>query len=454
MNLAPARSSLPRLQTRLLLWILGALVVVWGSFVFRGYLAGVEEADELTDGHLASVASLVLNVPVGYSEERGQATQRVEVPGLRAHDYQQSMSVQMWDANGRVLLRLGGAPALDFAAQADGFYETSAGADKKPWRTFTQWDSERTRKVTVMVSLQERDDLADDIAGQMVLPGLWLLPVVTLVLGLTIRAGLKPLQRLSEDVERLEPIEGQRLRTGEEWQEFHAVTQAINTLLDRNDTALENERKLANEVAHELRTPLSSISLHAQALQGAMTPDEQQQAVRRIQSDALRAGHVLNQILALARTGRITMTQQAKPVDLADMARSVAADYGQAAWQHGGSLAVETPPSLTVVGHAVLLDAALRNLVENALRHTPRGTQIEIQGGMDGPNCWLQVCDDGARHGGANAPEPVDSLHLGHQIVARVAELHQGQFGPHTAPPPYTTCYRLTLSAGRLAQVG
>ena len=245
-----------------------------------------------------------------------------------------------------------------------------------------------------------------------------------------------------------------RLSTGHDWQEFRAVTYSINTLLDRNDAAMEHERKLANEVAHELRTPLASISLHAQALQGGLSQLQQAQAVERIHSDALRAGHVLNQILALARTGRITMTQQAKPVDLADMARSVAADYGQAAWQHGGSLAVETPPSLTVVGHAVLLDAALRNLVENALRHTPRGTQIEIQGGMDGPNCWLQVCDDGARHGGANAPEPVDSLHLGHQIVARVAELHQGQFGVHMAPPPYTTCYRLTLSTGRLAQVG
>ena len=56
MNASAASHRLPRLQTRLQVWILGALVVVWASFVFWGYQAGVEEADELTDGHLASVA--------------------------------------------------------------------------------------------------------------------------------------------------------------------------------------------------------------------------------------------------------------------------------------------------------------------------------------------------------------------------------------------------------------
>ena len=61
--------KLPRLQTRMLVWILGALVVVWASFVFWAYLAGVEESDELTDGHLASVAAMVLNIPVADVEK-------------------------------------------------------------------------------------------------------------------------------------------------------------------------------------------------------------------------------------------------------------------------------------------------------------------------------------------------------------------------------------------------
>ncbi|WP_395023787.1 histidine kinase dimerization/phospho-acceptor domain-containing protein [Comamonas odontotermitis] len=451
MNASAASHRLPRLQTRLQVWILGALAVVWASFVFWGYQAGVEEADELTDGHLASVAALVLNLPVSDAFGQGKTTPRVALPGLRAHDYQQSMSMQLWDDQGNMLLNVGSAPRLKFADEREGFFDAELGAKKQTWRTFTQWNAEHTRKVTVMVALQERDDLADDIAGQMVLPGLWLLPVVTLVLGLTIRAGLRPLHQLSQDVEALQPEQGQRLSTGHDWQEFRAVTHSINTLLDRNDEAMEHERKLANEVAHELRTPLASISLHAQALQGGLPQPQQAQAVERIRSDALRAGHVLNQILALARSSRVALTQQARPVDVAQLARTVAAEYAQAAWQHGGSLAVEMPDALWVSGHAVLLEVALRNLVENALRHTPPGTQIEVQGGLDeapeGGHCWLQVCDDGGRTGQTAAAEPVDSLHLGHEITQRIMALHHGSFGQTAAPAPYTTCYRLGMPA-------
>lgn len=448
--------GLPRLQTRLLLWILAALVLVWGSFVFWAYQAGVQEADELTDGHLASVAALVLNMPLRQGAGAELApTRRVTVPGLRAHDYQQSMDIQLWDAAGRLAMHVGAAPVVEFGAQREGFSQAALGHEGEVWRSFTQWDAERSHRVTVLVALQERDDLAEDIAGQMILPGLGLLPVVMLLLGLTIRTGLKPLQQLSADVERLDLAEGQRLRRADNWREFHAVTQAINTLLDRSEAAVEHERKLANEVAHELRTPLSSISLYAQALQGGLPAEEQAAAAQRIQADALRAGHVLQQILALARAGRVQMTQQAATVDLARLARDVAADYAQAAWQHGSSLSVELPEPLAVSGHALLLEMALRNLVENALRHTPRGTQIEVQGGRMGDGeCWLQVCDDGGRDGAARPPEPVDSLHLGHEIVARVAQLHGGCFGPQAAPPPHTTCYRLTLPKGARAAHG
>ena len=451
MAAAPTPRPPRRLQTRLLLWILGALVVVWASFVFWGYLAGVEEADELTDGHLASVAALVLNMPVIDEAAPGKVTQRANLPGLRAHDYQQSQSLQMWNERGEMLLYMGNAPLYGFKALEEGFFDIALGEKAQPWRTFTQWNTEHTRLVTVAVSLKERDDLADDIGGQMVLPGLWLLPVVTLVLGFTIRAGLKPLHQLSTDVEQLQPEQGQRLSTGHNWQEFRAVTHSINTLMDRNDAAMEHKRKLANEVAHELRTPLASISLHAQALQGGLEGAPQAQAIERIHSDALRAGHVLNQILALARSSRVALTQQAAPVDVAALARQVAGDYAQAAWQRGGSIAVEMPERLMVTGHAVLLDVALRNLVENAMRHTPEGTQIELQGGVvqgpAGDQCWLQVCDDGGRAGQKAAPEPVDSLHLGHEIIARIMELHHGQFDRPVAPAPYTTSYRLTMPA-------
>ncbi len=111
-----------------------------------------------------------------------------------------------------------------------------------------------------------------------------------------------------------------------------------------------------------------------------ITPPEQHaEALGRIGRDALRAGHVLNQLLALARTSRARL-QESDAVDLAALARQVSADYAQAAWEHGGSIAVVAPSPAVLHGNAVLLELAVRNLLENALRHTPAGTRIETRG--------------------------------------------------------------------------
>lgn len=449
-------SQRPSLTQHLLRWSLGALALVWLSFVVLGYQTGIEEADELTDGHLASVAALLLNVRATQEVDAAQTTPRHDLPGLKKHDYQPSISVVQWDAQGRLLLLNGSAPQPPFNA-AEGFADLqlgAAGAETTTWRSFSQWDTARSRKIMVLLKLDERDDLAHDIAGQMIEPGLWLLPVVALALGLALRRGLQPLYALSHDVAALGASSAQRLPPGHAWSEFEPVVASINTLLDRQQAALSRERRLAHEVAHELRTPLSSISLQASALRGGLNAEAQAQALARIGQDALRAGHVLNQLLALAQTSRAQMHETATPVDLAALARTVCADYAQAAWKRDDQIAVTGAKQLVVQGHALLLELALRNLLENALKHTPPHTCIELQLGQSSDGAaWVQVCDDGARSGDAAATVAADSLHLGHEIITRVAQVHGAQFGP--APPPkssaprFTTCYRIEFASAQ-----
>lgn len=447
---AQASARRPSLTRQLLLWSLGALALVWGSFVFIGYQTGVHEADELTDGHLASVAALLLNLRATEPVDGALVTERASMPWLKTHDYQQSISVVQWDAQGR-LLSLHGTSVAPVFASAEGFGTLKLGPDHVEWRSFSQWDAAHSRKIMVMLQLRERDELAQDIAGQLVEPGLWLLPVVSLALGLALWRGLRPLYALSADVAALDPASTQRLASRHAWSEFQSVVGSINTLLDRQQEALVRERRLANEVAHELRTPLSSIALQASALAGALDDEARSQALSRIGADALRAGHVLNQLLALARASRAQLHDARSPVDLCALAQRVCADYAQAAWQKGNEISLVAPKVLTISAHAVLVDMALRNLVENAMKHTPQGTHIAVQLGLaeDGVGAWLQVCDDGARNDGnepARARAPAaDSLHLGHEILRRVADIHGGHFGTALASAPLTTCYRLDL---------
>jgi hypothetical protein len=103
------------LTPHLLAWALGALLVVWISFVVVGYLTGRHEADELTDGHLASVASLLLAERDGRFAIRGDPAALAGPSTLKSHDYQQTMSVVVWNATGDVLTRTGDAPTPPFA---------------------------------------------------------------------------------------------------------------------------------------------------------------------------------------------------------------------------------------------------------------------------------------------------------------------------------------------------
>ena len=253
----------PSLFRHLLAWTLGALFVVWMAFMYFGYSTGAHEAEELMDGHLASVASVLFSqeaLDLRPTAQVSKAGSRVE---LKAHDYQQSMSIVVWNAQGQVLSRSGEAPTPPFNAN-EGFETLTLGSPPAMWRAFSRWDgSEHGRKVMVLLSMQESDDLAEDIAEQVAEPGLWLLPVVALVLIFAIRRGLRPLGALSQQVNQLDVHRDTTLQAPPAHEEFQAIVSSIDTLIGRYNAALFRERELASEVAHELRTPLASLRLHA-----------------------------------------------------------------------------------------------------------------------------------------------------------------------------------------------
>ncbi|MFC5519762.1 sensor histidine kinase [Polaromonas jejuensis] len=454
----PLASRQVSLTGRLLLWALAALLLVWVGFVAVGYRTGVREAGELTDGHLASTAALLLNLDLPAFMATSREVGRTAFPVLKSHDYQPSLSVLVWDAEGRLMARSGEAPLPSFAPQG-GFADLRLGTPVAAWRSFSQWDASHSRQVMVLVKAAERDALAADVARQLAAPGLWLLPVVALALGAAIWRGLRPLQALSRDVAGLEVDKAGRLQARHPYREFNSVVGSINRLVGQQQAALERERQLASEIAHELRTPLSSIALQAASLRGALPPQAHEQALQQISAEALRAGHVISQLLALARASRADLRQQMAALNLPELARQVVADYAQAAWEGEHPLSVQGDEDLRVMAHPLLLELALRNLIDNALQHTARGTAVCVQWGSDAGQAWLQVCDDGAgrSHAGPHSPGPsTERLGLGHKIVGRVMDMHGGNFAKVAAslslPARFTRCYRLTLGPHSLVR--
>jgi two-component system, OmpR family, sensor histidine kinase QseC len=429
------------LTRHLMTWTLGALVLVWASFMAVGWQTGQHEADELTDGHLASTAALLL--AYGTSGTFAPTPSSGAPSGtlaLRAHDYQQSLSVAVWDGQGTLLTHSGDGPVPPFAS-AEGFATLKLDASPAEWRVFSRWDARRTRKVTVLLSVQERDDLADDIAQQIIEPGLWVLPLIALVLALAIRRGLRPLYRLSYEVHALDVHRPRPLSGETRHEEFEAIADAINNLADRFQSALARERALAGELAHELRTPLASLSLQARAARELADGPERQAALMRLEADALRAGEVLSHLLALARADRAALGESTQRVDLVALAREVLAECASTAGRTGHELALVPSGPLELQGHPVLLHLALRNLVENALAHTQQGALVEIQ--VSPESRWLQVCDSGAPAAAGASGDVALGWGLGHQVVEKIAHVHGARFERVAPPQGFTTAYRL-----------
>ncbi len=434
------------LVRNLLAWTLGALFVVWAAFMYFGYETGVHEAGELTDGHLASVASLLASQrPADLGATPGPSP-APDLGHLKAHDYQQSLSTVVWDASGNLLARTGQAPVPPFT-RSDAFETLMLGDPPVAWRTFSRWSDEAPgQKIMVLLSEGERDALAADIAGQIAEPGLWLVPVVAIVLVVAIRRGLQPLFDLSDQVNRLDVHHDTQLKAPPHI-EFKAIEQSINMLIDRYNTALAHERALASEVAHELRTPLASLRLHAASLQLDLSSEEFADARQRVQADAARASAVLTDLLALARASRIELAQAREPVDLAELARRVAAEYGQAALETDHDLSVDAPTACPILGHPVLIEQALRNLIENALAHARGGSSVRVV--VSSAPAVLEVIDNGAQADarGISAPPRWGlGLGLGHQVVRRVAAVHDGHFETRELPHSGERSYRIVFA--------
>lgn len=428
----------------LLAWSLGALALLWLSFIAAGYQTGLHETDELVDGHLASVADLVARMDPGGRWLPGAAPADAAPINLPTqHEYQQAISLVVWDADGRVLLHQGRAPLPPFD-RGEGFATLALGTPAQAWRSFARWTAGApARRVMVLINAAERTELGWDIASQVAAPGLWLLPALALGLGLALRRGLRPLQELSDDVQALQVQAGQGLHSPHPEAEFRTMVAAINTLVQRYRAALVRERELASELAHELRTPLSALVLQARALRETPGSDHAA-ALAQLEQDALRAGQVLAELLALARASRTALAEAAQPVDLAALAQQLLAERAEAALAGGHDLALVAPEPLQVQGHAVLLGLALGNLVDNALAHAGGPSLVELR--LDAAGRRVQVCNGplpGARPGATGAGPLALGLGLGHRVVAKVADVHGASFAAVPAPPGFSHCYEL-----------
>lgn len=445
MSTGEPRAARPRLLRRYLLgWALGVLVLVWCALIAQAWFTAFHEARKFSDGQMVAVAKLWLTAaPTGSTLQLP-----VEMPGLQ-HEYLHDVAVMAWDASGLVTDTHGIGAGLDLSVlPSQGFATVRIQVDGMPplWRSYSVQAGEGAlyHRVVVLMDMRQRHELGKDIAEHVAQPALLVLPLVAWLLWWAIRRGLRPLDRLSSDVAALDGFAGQRLDTQHRHREFASTVTAINALVDTLQARAQREREFASDVAHELRTPLAAMALQARAAQHDPSPER----LAVLEHESLRAGRILSQLLELARAQRSevsgTDALSGVRVALGELAERLIASHVPAAYDSGHELSLQQPDEpVWVQAQPMLLELALRNLIENALRHTPRGSQVAVSVWQTADAVGVSVSDDGQRPQAGPSAAEHGGLGLGLRLVERIAEQLGARLERDGGEPPMTTRFTL-----------
>lgn len=435
-------------------WTLVALAAVWFTLTAMAYYTGLHEAGEVTDGQLVSTAELLLRASAGMPSPAAPAS-GVNAGAVRGPDvsgYSPELHVLLWD-QGQVSLDTHGlAPALP-APLALGHQTITVVRGERSTR-FRAYVAEVTapqgasRRAAVLVDTSRLKALARDIAEHIVRPAIILLPLIALLLGWVIRRGLRPVHRLSAEIAALDVDKGQMLAPNQPFRELVSTVAAINGMVQRLQTQTRRERQFASDVAHELRTPLTALVLQARQVREASAPGQRDAAAEQVEQQALLSGRILAQLLDLARAQNLC-GQTLDQVDLCALARNVLAELAPGAHDLGQELGLEAPATpVWVKGQVVMLTLAVRNLVDNAIRHTTPGTQIEVRiEHSPAGETVLSVHDDGGRAGAPTTSQP--GLGIGLTLVRRIAGWHGIELRTDHPEAPFTTRFALVWTPGK-----
>lgn len=418
------------LKQRLLFLVLSIVCLIWLGAAAFTYWDAKHELNQVLDAHLAQASTLL----IAQSTEELDDLEEEQAPLL--HKYSRRVAFQIWQEGGKLLFRSANAPTTPLAGNPLGFSDIKiAGQD---WRVFTsQAQPEHEDEPQLLIHVAElkelREQLANNIIGNLLMPLGFALPLLAGLLWWAVSTSLKPLVKLTQAVAQRQPDNLSPIYLQAPI-EVSPLVERLNQLFSKTQAMIENERRFTADAAHELRTPIAGIQAQVQVAQAAQTTAIREHALAQALHGCQRASHLMAQLLTLARLESATAVKLIS-CDLRQLAEQQIGELAPAAWEQGVQLALAEGEPVNIQGLPTLLEVLLRNLLDNAIRYTGTGAEVTVTTAYADESAYLTVCDTGA----GLAPEeltkiterfyrPADTTAtgsgLGLSIVQRIAELH------------------------------
>jgi signal transduction histidine kinase len=394
MSLGDFRSLQLRLAVRLAILYVAVAAIAVGILVYQAY----ETAGSLNDRELDLRAEDLAHAMV--TDSAGQP--RLDLPSKLAAAYAAAPEDDLFairDANGRVIAasptEFGDRVAKWPPAKSEPSYFrlSGVGPEEVGENYYGLNVALRTSAGPMWISVartEGSDSLVKSLLREFVFDTMWVIPLLmlaTLGIGVVvIRNGLKPVREISQKAASIGPdatsvrLPEQSLPT-----EIQPLVVSINRALDRLEKGFAVQREFTANAAHELRTPLAIVTSALETMDG-------DGELKKLRTDVARMNRLVEQLLGVARLD--AMALEFDTVDLNKVASSVVATM--APWaiaQHRTIAFVGSDEPVNVNGNVHALEDALRNLVENAVLHTPYGAEVTVTVDCDGR---IEVSDHGS----------------------------------------------------------
>lgn len=357
------------LRARLLFFLLAAIAVgalVQGAIAYRSTLA---QADDIFDSLLQRTAlSLGTGdglLSTGPTHARGAGSPVAD-----------DLIIQIWTPDGlrvfnsRSRLRLPSQIVLGFS---------DAKLEGETYRVYSL--ATPFQVIQVAQDMRVRKNMASTLALRTVAPIAAAAPLLMLIIWCVVSWSLRPVKRARAQVAARQPEDLSPVSVRGLPDEIRPLVQELNLLLERMRGAFAQQKQFVGDAAHELRSPLAALRLQMQALQRAADPDARQLAEQRLAAGIDRATRLVEQLLSMARQEGAQEQTPLAPVDLADVLRQSLSETLPQANAKSIDITLDGggQTQMQVQSNRDALVLLVRNLLENAIKHSPAESRIEMR---------------------------------------------------------------------------
>ena len=389
--------------------LLGILLPVALFIAFNTYSLYQQTLTSLNTAYdrtlLASAKSISEQLDVQGYDEAAQLRATVPYSALEAFeaDNQSQMFYRVSTLQGELVSGFEDLPAWrgqipaqpPYAALVDFYDERLRGRDVRVAVLLQPVSSAQGRTMAVIQvaeTLEVRETLALQLLYSTLLRQALLIGVIALTVVLVVQRAIHPVRQLSQQLQARREGDLSPIAAPSTPRELQPLVDATNGVMQRLSQLLRHQQRFVRDASHQLRTPLAVLKTQVQsALRGDVEPV---QALHEIRDTVERATQLANQMLALAKVEQLRQQSAPPLIRLDEILRAVALEISPLIAQRNLDFGIHTEPA-SVQAHEWMLRELCRNLLHNAVRHAPPGTERAVDLRADRPDVVLTISDQG-----------------------------------------------------------